>query len=118
MKAISAARVRARRMPAFARGWAEIVTLTVSSACSPFLPSCPCPWPSASGSAQRLNLAVADVAHQPILVAAAHAVKANALLILLGAGADDPSERLHDVAVGEGQLDAHVEAERQLPRCR
>ena len=34
MKAISAARVRARRMPAFARGCGEIVTLTVSSACA------------------------------------------------------------------------------------
>jgi hypothetical protein len=56
-----------------------------------------------------------DVLHQPILVATAHAVKANALLILRGAGADDPSERLHHMTVGKGQLDAHVKAQRQLP---
>ena len=68
MNAISAARVRARRTPALARGCDEIVTLTVSSAGGLLLASCPCPSPSASGSAQRLNLAVADEAHQTILV--------------------------------------------------
>ena len=31
---------------------------------------CPSPWPSASGGSERLDLAVADVAHQTILVGA------------------------------------------------
>src|SRR3954447_25016391 len=118
-KAAKAARVRARRMPAFARGCWAIETMT--GAGSPlsflsFLSSFSLAISAPPCCAQGLNLALADEAHEAIFVGTGDPVQANALLVLLGALAHDDAGHAQRRPVRQAELHAHAEAERQVPR--